>query len=99
MKRRHTPLIVIIILIPGFLFLTRSKPVILRIPMSDTIRPPYYCLLNPFRDRGQETVTASYLNELWVGKIDRSRVCIGDRKYVLERPDLTLPNLDQQLNL
>lgn len=77
--------IVIIIFIPGFLFLTRSTPVVLRIPKDDTIRPAYYCLLNPFRDRGPETVAASYLSQLRDGHVQSVACCIGDRKYILER--------------
>ena len=84
MKRLRTSLIVIIILIPGFLFLTRSNPVILRIPMSDTIRPPYYCLLNPLRDRGPETVAASYLNQLREGHVQSIACCVGEKKYILD---------------
>jgi hypothetical protein len=78
-------LIVIIIFIPGLLFLTRSTPVILRIPKDATIRPAYYCLLNPFRDRGPETVAARYLSQLRDGHVESVACCIGDRKYILER--------------
>lgn len=85
MKRLRTPLIVIIILIPVFLFLTRSKPVLLRIPKDGTIRPAYYCLLNPFRDRGPETVAASYLSQLRDGHVQSIACCVDDRKYVLEK--------------
>ena len=85
MKRLRTSLIVIIILIPGFLFLTRSNPVVLRILKDDTIRPAYYCLLNPFRDRGPETVAASYLSQLRDGHVQSIACCIGDRKYILDK--------------
>jgi hypothetical protein len=85
MKRLRTSLIVILILIPGFLFLTRSNPVILRIPMTDTIRPPYYCLLNPFRDRGPETVAESYLSQLRDGHVQSISCCIGNKKYILDK--------------
>ena len=85
MKRLRTSLIVIIILIPGFLFLTRTKPVVLRIPKEDTIRPAYYCLLNPFRDRGPETVAATYLSQLRDGHVQSIACCVGERKYILEK--------------
>ena len=88
MKRFRTSLtVIILILIPGtlgFLFLTRSNPVVLRIRKNNTIRPPYYCLLNPFRDRGPETVAESHLNQLRVGQVQSIACCLGDRKYVLE---------------
>ena len=69
----------------GFLFLARSHPVLLRIPPDDTIRPRYYCLLNPFRDKGPEIVAASYLNQLRAGQVQSVSCCVGERKYVLEK--------------
>ena len=53
--------------------------------MSDTIRPPYYCLLNPFRDRGPETVAASHLSQLRNGHVQSIACCLGDRTYILEK--------------
>ena len=85
MQRLRTSLILIIILSTVFLFLTRSNPVVLRIPLSDTIRPAYYCLLNPFRDRGPETVAATRLNQLRDGHVQSIACCLGDRQYVLEK--------------
>lgn len=88
MKRLRTLIVIILILIGGmigFLFLTRSNPVVLRIPKDDTIRPAYYCLLNPFRDRGPETVAASYLSQLRDGHVQSIACCVGNEKYLLEK--------------
>jgi hypothetical protein len=67
-----------------FLFLTRSKPVVFRIPKEGTIRPRHYCLLNPFRDKGPEIVAAGYLNQLRVGQVQSISCCVGESKYVLD---------------
>lgn len=84
MRRLRIPLLILISGTMGFLFLTRSNPVVLRIPKDGTIRPRHYCILNPFRDRGPETVAASYLGQLRDGNVQSIACCVGDRKYVLE---------------
>lgn len=69
----------------GLLFLFRSKSVLLRIPPYDTIRPRYYSLLNPFRERAPEIVAESYLNRLRAGQVESISCCIGENRYVLEK--------------
>lgn len=69
----------------GLLFVFRSRPLVLRIPPDETIRPRYYCLLNPFREKGPETVAGSYLNHLRGGHVESISCCIGEKKYVLEK--------------
>jgi len=75
---------ILILTVVVFLFLTRSNPVVLRIPKDGTIRPRHYCLLNPFRDKGPELVAASYLNQLRVGQVQSISCCVGESKYVLD---------------
>ena len=74
---------VLILITVGFLFLIRSNPVVLRIPKDDTIRPRYYCVLNPFRDKGPEIIAASYLNQLRDGQVQSISCCVGEQ-YVLQ---------------
>lgn len=69
----------------GFLFVMRSNPVVLRVPKDDTIRPRYYCILNPFRDKEPEIVAASYLNQLRAGQVQSISCCVGESKYVLDK--------------
>jgi hypothetical protein len=69
----------------ALLFLLRSRPVLLRIPPDDTIRPRYYCLLNPLRDRAPENVAESHLNELREGRVEIISPYIGENKYLLEK--------------
>jgi hypothetical protein len=69
----------------SILFLNRSRSVLLRIPPDSTVRPRYYCLLNPFREKGPETVAASYLNRLRTGEVQSISCCIGEKEYVLEK--------------
>src|ERR1044072_2663469 len=85
MKFVRLSLIILIVGSIGFLFLTRSRPVVLRIPKDGGIRPRHYCLLNPFRDKGPETVAASYFNQLRAGQVQSISCCVGESKYVLER--------------
>ena len=66
------------------LFLTRSRPVVLRIPPDDSISPRYYCLVNPFRDRGPETVALNYLSNLRSGQVQSISCCVGENKYVMD---------------
>lgn len=67
------------------LFFARSHPVVLRVPSDGTIRPRSYCLLNPFREKGPETVAIRYLNSLRSGEVQSISCCIGENKYVLEK--------------
>ena len=67
------------------LFLTRSRPVLLRIPPDANIRPRYYCLLNPFRNRAPENVAEAYLNKLREGRVEVISPYVGGQKYILER--------------
>src|SRR6185295_1896747 len=69
----------------GLLFVTRSNPVVLRVPKDDTIRPRYYCVLNPFRDKGPELVAAGYLDQLRDGQVQSISCCVGECKYVLDK--------------
>lgn len=85
MKRVSYVISILTIGTVGFLFLTPAKPVLLRIPMDDTIRPRNYCLLNPFRDREPEIVAAGYLNQLRSGQVESIACCIGERKYLLRK--------------
>lgn len=78
-------ILVLIIGTVGFLFLTRSNPVVLRVPHDDTMRPRYYCVLNPFRDKRPEIVAANYLDQLRDGHVQSISCCVGERKYVLEK--------------
>src|SRR5262249_48739514 len=66
------------------LFLTRSRPVVLKIPPDDSSSPRYYCVLNPFRDQGPETVAQRYLNKLRSGEVQSISCCVGESKYVVD---------------
>lgn len=67
------------------LALLRSHPVLVRIPPDDSMSPRYYCVVNPFRDKGPEVVAATYLNRLSLGQSDAVSCCVGESKYVLEK--------------
>ena len=67
------------------LALLRSHPVLLRIRPDNSISPRYYCLVNPFRDKGPEVVATTYLNRLSVGQADAVSCCVGESKYILEK--------------
>ena len=67
------------------LYLTRSHPVLLRIPPDDTIRPRYYCVLNPFRDKAPEKLAEQYLNKLREGTVEAIAPFLGERTYILEK--------------
>jgi hypothetical protein len=69
----------------ALLYLMRSRPVLLRIPPDDTIRPRYYCLLNPFRDTAPEKTAEQYLTKLRDGAVEEISPFVGDNKYILER--------------
>jgi hypothetical protein len=79
---------ILALLVIGFtvaLFLMRSRPVLLRIPPDDTIRPRHYCLLNPFRDKAPENVAQTYLNKLREGRIEVVSPYVGESRYILEK--------------
>lgn len=68
------------------LVLLRSHPVLLKIPTTDdSTNPRYYCIVNPFRDKGPETIAEAHLNRLSDGQIETVSCCVGERKYVLEK--------------
>ena len=68
------------------LVLLRSHPVLLKIPTTDdSINPRYYCIVNPFRDKGPETIAETHLNRLSAGQVETVSCCVGERKYVLEK--------------
>jgi hypothetical protein len=67
------------------LYLTRSHPVLLRIPPDDTLRPRYYCVLNPFRDKAPEKLAEHYLNELQAGRVEAIAPFVGERKDIPEK--------------
>ncbi|HEY6244218.1 MAG TPA: hypothetical protein VIX17_09740 [Pyrinomonadaceae bacterium] len=64
------------------LFLTRSRPVVLRIPPDDSISPRYYCVMNPFRDKGPENVAVGYLSKLRSGQVQSISCCIHEEYFV-----------------
>ena len=64
------------------LFLMRSRPVLLRIPPDGNMRPRYYCLLNPFRNKAPENVAETYLNELRAGRVEVISSYIGSNTYI-----------------
>lgn len=66
------------------LYLTRTNPVILTLPLDDTIRPRTYCLLNPFRDKSAERIAESYLHELREGNVAAIAPFVDTRDYVLD---------------
>src|SRR5664279_952286 len=70
----------------ALLFLLRSHPVLLRIPLQDATRPRSYCLMNPFRNRAPETVAEAYLTKLREGRLEVISSDIGgsDSNHVLE---------------
>jgi len=76
-------------LIVGVVFLLvllRSHPVLLRIPTTDdSVTPRYYCIVNPFRDKGPETIAETHLNRLSAGQVEAVSCCVGQREYVLEK--------------
>ena len=74
----------LIVGVSAFLLLTRTRPVLLRVPPDDTIRPRYYCILNPFRDTAPEKLAEQYLSKLRDGEIEAIYTLVGDNKYILE---------------
>ena len=67
------------------LVLLRSHPVLLKISTTDdSTNPRYYCIVNPFRDKGPETIADAHLNRLSDGQVETVSCCVGDR-YVLEK--------------
>ena len=85
MKKASQVLVGIIVGLTGLLFLMRSQPVLLRVPPDSNMRPRYYCLLNPFRDRAPENVAETYLNKLREGQVDVISSYIGANKYIPEK--------------
>jgi hypothetical protein len=78
-------LAIIIVGLAALLFLTRSHPVLVRVPPDSNIRPRYYCLLNPFRDKAPENVAETYLNKLREGRADVISSYIGEGKDIPEK--------------
>lgn len=68
----------------GYLFLTKANPVVLRVAPDRTMRPRYYCLLNPFRDQGPEVVAIDYLEKLKAGHVQSISCCIREQQHLLE---------------
>lgn len=85
LRRTATILIVLIVASAIFLYVTRSKSVVLRIPPDDTIRPRYHCLLNPFRDKTPEELAELILNKLRDGQVEAISPYIGESKIFLEK--------------
>lgn len=53
------------------LYVSRSHPVVFRWASDwDTIRPRYYCVLNPFRDKAPEKIAETYLQKLRGGDVE-----------------------------
>lgn len=75
-------LAIMIIGLTALLFLMRSQPVLLRVPPDGNIRPRYYCLLNPFRNKAPENVAEKYLNELRAGRVDVISPYIGANENI-----------------
>ena len=78
-------------LVPAFivgivllLVLLRSNPVLVKIPTTNSINPRYYCVVNPFRDKGPETTAETYLNRLSAGQVEAVSCCVN-HKGILER--------------
>ena len=69
----------------GYLVLTRANPVVARILPDGTIRSRYYCVLNPFRDKGPELVAVHYLEKLRAGHVQSISCCMRGRKDLLEQ--------------
>ena len=67
------------------LYLVSSNPILLRIPPDNSIRPRYYCVVNPFRDRAPEHIAQQYLNQLKAGEIESISSYIGERQDILEK--------------
>lgn len=85
MGKASQSLAIVIVGLAALLFLMRSHPVLLRVPPDSNIRPRYYCLLNPFRDKAPENVAETYLNKLREGQVDVISTYIGERKDIPEK--------------
>jgi len=82
LARASQVLAIIIVGLTALLFLMRSDTVLLRVPPDNNIRPRYYCLLNPFRNKAPENVAETYLNELRDGRSDVISSYIGERQDI-----------------
>ena len=78
-------LAIMIVGLTALLFLMRSQPVLLRVPPDSNIRPRYYCLLNPFRNKAPENVAEKYMNELRAGRVDVIYPYIGANENIPEK--------------
>jgi len=74
-----------IVAVVVLLVLLRDHPVLLRIPNNDSISPRYYCLVNPFREKGPEAVATASLNSLSAGQIDVVSCCVSGSTYILAK--------------
>lgn len=83
--RSSQVLLAVILGLTAALFLMRSQPVLVRFSPYGTIRPRYYCLLNPFRNRAPENVAETYLNNLRKGRVDVISSYIGKNKHIPQR--------------
>ncbi len=84
--RMTSMIFVAFIVVSVFLLIVlRSRPVLLRIAPDDSTSPRYYCVVNPFRDKGPEVVATTYLNRLSLGQADAVSCCVGQSKYILEK--------------
>src|SRR5690349_20272328 len=64
------------------LFLTRSRPVVLKMPPDDSTSSRSYCVMNPFRDKGPENVAVGYLSKLRSGQVQSISCCIHEEYFV-----------------
>jgi hypothetical protein len=78
-------LVVLSLMIVGSLYVTRSQPVMLRLTPDDNIRPRYYCLMNPFRDRTPEKVAEDYFGKLAAGQVASISCCTRQYDHISER--------------
>lgn len=85
LRKASQVLALLIISLTVVLFLLRSRPVLLKIPPDNTIRPRYCCLLNPFRNKTPENVAEAYLNQLRTGRVEVISPYIGENKYIPEK--------------
>lgn len=85
LRRTSQVLAGIIVGLTALLFLMRSQPVLLRVSPDGNMRPRYYCLLNPFRNKEPEIVAEKYLIKLREGQADVISSYVGARKDIPEK--------------
>ena len=69
----------------ALLYFTRSRPVLFEIAPDDTIRPRYYCVMNPFRDKGPEKLAEQYLDRLRGGAVESIAPFVGERNDIPDK--------------